>query len=64
MGYPGGGAPPAPGYVPQPRIRFEAIGEGWRLFTEQIGTWVAAVLIYVVIVGGVSVVLNLLTQVW
>jgi len=47
------GYPPPP---PQPRIRFEAIGEAWQLFQKDAATWVVSALIYfaiVAIVGGV-----------
>jgi len=34
-----------------PQIRFEAIGEAWQLFQQQMATWVLATLLYFVIVG-------------
>jgi hypothetical protein len=32
-----------------PRVRFEAIGEGWRFMTKEMGTWVAAILITIIL---------------
>lgn len=41
----GSGSPGPQGYTPKPTIRFEIIGEAWKLVQEQMGTWVGAVLI-------------------
>ncbi len=37
------------GYGQAPKIRFEVIGEAWQLFTQQMGTWVMAVLLMFVV---------------
>lgn len=47
-----GGSPPAGGgYSQSQRIRLEAFGEGWRLFTEQAGTWVLAGLVAGIVIA-------------
>jgi hypothetical protein len=46
MAVPGGPPPGYPGgYAPQPRVRFDAIGEAWQLFTQQMGVWIGAMLV-------------------
>ena len=65
----GSGYPSPPPYQPSPRVRFEAIGEAWQLFTEQMGIWVASIVIVMAIssaagallyVGGILGVFGLL----
>ena len=61
---PGGGYPPPGGYQggyppPQPKIRFDVIGEAWKLFQQDAATWVVATLIYFVIVIGINFVFGL-----
>ena len=41
----GSGNPGNPEYRPSPKVRFEAIGEAWQMFTQQMGTWISALLI-------------------
>ena len=43
----GGGAPMYSGYGQPPKVRFEVIAEAWQLFTQQMGTWIMAVVIMV-----------------
>jgi len=43
----GYGGPPA-----NPQVRLEAIGEAWRLLTQQLGVWIGAFFIYMIVVGG------------
>ena len=43
------------GYAPRPRIRFEVIGEAWQLFQQQMGTWIVAALIAMVVLACVLV---------
>jgi hypothetical protein len=45
----GGGPPMYSGYGQPPKIRFEVISEAWQLFTQQMKTWVLAVLVMIVI---------------
>lgn len=45
----GGGAPMHSGYGQPPKIHFEVISEAWQLFTQQMGTWVMAILVMVVV---------------
>jgi uncharacterized membrane protein len=47
---------PGGGNVPNPyaRVRFEAIGEAWSMVRAQMGTWVLIMLVYFVIIFGVS----------
>lgn len=45
----GGGAPMSSGYGQPPKIRFEVISEAWQLFTQQMKTWVIAMVIFVVV---------------
>ncbi|MBC8138341.1 MAG: hypothetical protein H8F28_20885, partial [Fibrella sp.] len=47
MSYVGYGQSP---YVPEPKVRFDAIGEAWALVREKMGVWIPATLI----VGGVG----------
>ena len=43
---------PAAGFPPPPRrVRFEAISEGWKLYTSDIGQWILAVLLYLILVA-------------
>ena len=35
----------------RPQIRFEAIGEAWNLFTQQMGAWIGVTLILVAPAG-------------
>lgn len=48
MTMPGGSMPS------QPRVRFEAISDAWKYFQQQMGTWIAACLIYLVITLALS----------
>jgi len=50
MSYVGYGQSP---YLQEPKVRFEAIGEAWKLVLEKIGVWILATLIYGV---GVSII--------
>jgi uncharacterized membrane protein len=49
---PGYNAPYGTGYPslvpPTPEVRISAIGEAWKLVSDQLGTWVAASLIYMI----------------
>jgi len=56
MATPGGYNPMAPGYPAQPKIRFDAIGEAWNLFTQQMGAWIGAVLIAIAVFIGIYIV--------
>lgn len=60
MAVAGGGGAMAGGYGP--RINFDAIGEAFRLFQQQMGTWVLAVLITFAIQGGLYLVFVLAMQ--
>jgi uncharacterized membrane protein len=60
QGYQGGGYPPPPS---RPRIRFEAIGEAWKLFQRDAATWIISVLIYFAIVFFVGAVIGVATGV-
>lgn len=57
----GWGAPMSSGYGQPPKIRFEVIGEAWQLFTQQMSTWVIAVLIMFVamMVPGIVMVIGI-----
>ncbi len=55
-----GGGPTSPGYSPRPQIRFDVIGEAWRLFQQQMGTWIVAVLVVVVCYVAVAIVFGVL----
>lgn len=56
---PGGPGYPGP-YGPRPpEVNFDVIGEAWKLFQQQMGTWIAAVLIVGIITGGISFTLGL-----
>ena len=63
---PGGQSPDAPvgyGNVPAPpKVHFEAIGEAWRLLQSQMSTWIVTYLIYLIIAGGASYALRILTR--
>jgi hypothetical protein len=45
---PGDGPVYTSGYAPRPQIRFDVIGEAWRLFQAQMSTWIMAELIFIV----------------
>ena len=45
----GGEAPRVSGYGLPPKIRFEVIGEAWQLFTQQMATWIMAIVLFLVI---------------
>jgi hypothetical protein len=63
MQAPGAGPYQQPGYSGQPQVRFDAIGEAWRLFQAQMGAWIPAVLVYFVIMMVLSFVINSVTGV-
>ncbi len=44
MSYAGYGQSP---YVPEPKVRFDAIGEAWAMTREKMGVWTVAILMYV-----------------
>ncbi|HLK56712.1 MAG TPA: hypothetical protein VKU00_09115 [Chthonomonadaceae bacterium] len=46
---PYGSSYPPPEYRMAPKVRFEAIGEAWQLFSQQMGTWILALLIFLAI---------------
>lgn len=50
MAVQGGNALGGPG---EPRVRFEVIGDAWRLFSQQSSTWVVAMLVAAVVIAGV-----------
>jgi len=56
----GGGA----GYYGQPpssgSVRFDALGDGWNLLKQNMGTWIGATLLYLGAVVAISLVVNLL----
>jgi len=52
--------PIVPGYTPRPQVRFEVIGEAWRLVQQQMGVWIAATLLCGLIVIGMIVVIFLI----
>lgn len=37
-----------------PEISFDAIGQAWKLLQPNLGTWIGAFLIYIVIIGAIS----------
>lgn len=43
----------AGGYAPRPQVRLDAINEAWRLFQQQAGTWILAMLIGAAVLVGV-----------
>ena len=45
-----------------PGVYFEAIGEAWGLVTKDLGHWVAASLVYFILVYGLTLPITLLTQ--
>src|SRR5258708_36540425 len=49
MSVPGGNPPVNPGYAPRPQVRFDAIGEAFRLMQQQMGSWVVASLLVFVV---------------
>ena len=49
MSVPPGNPPISPGYVPRPQVRFDAISEALRLLQAQMGTWVVASLLVVLV---------------
>jgi hypothetical protein len=55
MAIPGGEFPQYSGYPSRPAIRFEAIGEAWQFFTQQMGTWILAIVATFVIQFGVYI---------
>jgi hypothetical protein len=44
-----------PGYFPA-KVRFETIGEAWRLLQQQMGVWVGAMCIYIAVTVGIYIV--------
>lgn len=50
MAVQGGNALGGPG---EPRVRFEVIGDAWRLFSQQSSTWVVAMLVFLIVMVGV-----------
>ncbi len=58
--YGGGGGTTA--YAPRPGrgVSFDAIGEGWRLLTQNLGTWILTTLVYFVVVFAISFVIGLI----
>lgn len=48
----GGGGAMTGGYGPRPQINFDAIGEAFRLFQQQMGTWILAILITFAVQAG------------
>lgn len=48
------------GYAPQPKVRFEALGEAWRIVQPNLGTWIGATLIMMVCVIGLNLILGLM----
>jgi hypothetical protein len=59
MATPGGPAYTG-GYAPQPKVRFETLGEAWRILQSNIGTWVGATVIMLVCVVGLNLVLRII----
>lgn len=56
MAQPGGNYPGAPQpWATGPKVRFEVIGEAWQLFQKQMGVWIAAELIFVLIMVGCEI---------
>jgi hypothetical protein len=51
MAAPNGPPPSFPGYTPRPQIRFEVIGEAWRMVQQQLGSWIVVMLVYLVVLG-------------
>jgi len=49
------GVPGQPGYFP-PKVRFDTIGEAWKLLQQQMGVWVGAMLIYLGVTAGIYLV--------
>jgi uncharacterized membrane protein len=58
---PGVGPSQPSGYSSQAQVRFDAIGDAWRLFQAQMGAWIPAVLVYFVVIGILSFVVNSMT---
>ena len=40
----------------EPKVKFEVIGDAWKLFSQQAGAWVVAMLVFLVVMVGVIVV--------
>jgi uncharacterized membrane protein len=38
----------SPAYSPRPQLRFDAIGEAWRLFQQQMSTWIVAEIVFMI----------------
>lgn len=61
MAVPSGTGPSYPsGYTPRPQIRFDAIGEAWRLFQQQMSTWIVATIVAGIGIAIVGVVMYVL----
>src|SRR5579862_1058351 len=50
MTAPDSGAPMSPGMAPQ-KIRFDVIGEAWKMFQQNMGPWIMAGVAYIVAVA-------------
>lgn len=48
-----GGPPSDQPYAYRPAINYGVIGEAWQLVTAQLGTWIVAMLLWMLVVGGV-----------
>jgi hypothetical protein len=53
-GGPGYGA----GFQPQPRVRFETLGEAWRIVQPNLGTWIGATIVAAICVIGLDLILG------
>ena len=49
--YPGGTGGYGGGFAPRPQISFDVIGEAWKLFQQQMGVWIPALLVVGLVVG-------------
>jgi len=56
----GGAAPQGQGYAMPPKVRFDTIGDAWRLFQQKMGVWIVAMLITIAVVYGIALVFGLL----
>lgn len=45
-----------------PGVYFSAIGEGWNFMMSDLGTWIAATIVYFVVAYGLSLPISILTQ--
>lgn len=59
---PGGMGGPTPSFPYKPEISFDVISEAWGLLSQQMGVWIPTMLIFAVILWGISLVSQLVVH--